>query len=56
MVDMSTIKNSDLEVYEAMKPYFDEMYGNAASIYRFAGESRKAVVEEMVRMVSNMVI
>lgn len=31
------------EVYEAMKPFFEEIYGNAASIYRFAGESRKAV-------------
>lgn len=31
------------EVFEAMKPYFEEFYGNAASIYRFAGESRKAV-------------
>lgn len=31
------------EVFEAMKPYFEELYGNAASIYRFAGESRKAV-------------
>lgn len=31
------------EVYEAIKPYFEEYYGNAASIYRFAGESRKAV-------------
>lgn len=33
------------EVYEAMKPYFEELYGNAASIYRFAGESKKAVDE-----------
>lgn len=33
------------EVFEAMKPYFEEMYGNAASIYRFAGRSRKAVEE-----------
>lgn len=31
------------EVFEAMKPYFEEYYGNAASVYRFAGESRKAV-------------
>lgn len=30
-------------VLEAMLPYFTEYYGNAASIYRFAGESRKAV-------------
>lgn len=31
------------EVYEEMKPYFDEIYGNASSIYRFAGEATKAV-------------
>lgn len=31
------------EVYEAIKPYFEEFYGNASSIYRFAGEARKAV-------------
>ena len=31
------------EVYDAMKPYFEEYFGNAASVYRFAGESRKAV-------------
>lgn len=31
------------EVYEAMKPYFEDYYGNAASVYRFAGESRNAV-------------
>lgn len=33
------------EVYEAMKPYFEEIYGNPAGIYRFAGESKKAVDE-----------
>lgn len=31
------------EVYEAMQPYFKELYGNPSSIYRFAGESRKAI-------------
>lgn len=31
------------EVYEAMQPYFRELYGNPSSIYRFAGEGKKAV-------------
>ncbi len=31
------------EVYEAMKPYFDELYSNPSSIYSFAGKARKAV-------------
>lgn len=31
------------EVYEAMQPYLKELYGNPSSIYRFAGESRKAI-------------
>lgn len=30
-------------VLEAMLPYFSENYGNASSIYRFAGKSAKAV-------------
>ena len=42
------------EVYEAMKPYFEECYGNAASIYRFAGESRKAV-EHAREVVANFI-
>ncbi len=33
------------EVLEAMLPYFSENYGNASSIYRFAGKSAKAVSE-----------
>lgn len=33
------------KVVEAMKPYFDELYGNAASVYRFAGKASKAVSE-----------
>ena len=31
------------EVFEAMKPYFTEFYGNPSSIYSFAGNSKKAV-------------
>ena len=31
------------EVYEAMKPYFEELYGNPSSIYSFAGKATKAV-------------
>lgn len=31
------------EVFEAMKPYFMEDYGNPSSIYSFAGKSKKAV-------------
>lgn len=31
------------EVYVAMQPYFRELYGNPSSIYRFAGEGKKAV-------------
>lgn len=31
------------EVFEAMKPFFTEFYGNPSSIYTFAGEAGKAV-------------
>ena len=33
------------EVIDAMKPYFEEYYGNASSIYRFAGKAKQAVEE-----------
>lgn len=33
------------QVYEAMKPYFMEVYGNASSIYSFAGKATKAINE-----------
>lgn len=33
------------EVFQAMMPYFQEYYGNAASIYRFAGKSTEAINE-----------
>ena len=31
------------EVFDAMKPYFTEFYGNPSSLYSFAGNSKKAV-------------
>ena len=31
------------EVYEAMKPYFDEVYGNHSAVYTFAGKAGTAV-------------
>lgn len=33
------------KVFEAMKPYFTQLYGNASSIYSFAGKATKAVSE-----------
>lgn len=38
----ATTKVKD-EVYDAMQPYFKELYGNPSSIYRFAGEGKKAI-------------
>jgi cysteine desulfurase len=33
------------EVFEAMKPYFTEYYGNPSAIYSFADETKKVVDE-----------
>lgn len=44
----ATTKVKD-EVYEAMLPYLKELYGNPSSIYRFAGESRRAVEDARAR-------
>lgn len=42
-LDNAATTQTNPEVYEAMKPYFDEYYGNASSIYRFAGKATKAI-------------
>lgn len=42
-LDNAATTETSKEVIDAMKPYFDEMYGNASSIYRFAGQATKAV-------------
>lgn len=31
------------EVYESMKPYFEEIYGNPSAIYTFSGKAKKGV-------------
>lgn len=42
-LDNAATTKVDHDVFEAMKPYFEELYGNASSIYTFAGQATKAV-------------
>lgn len=44
-MDNAATTSVNKNVLDAMLPYFTDMYGNASSIYRFAGESTKAVDE-----------
>lgn len=39
----------DPRVFEAMKPYFEEVYGNPSSLYSFAREARKALEDARER-------
>lgn len=42
-LDNAATTKVDHAVVEAMQPYFEEVYGNPASIYRFAGQAKKAI-------------
>lgn len=42
-LDNAATTKVDHEVYEAMKPYFEELYGNPSSIYTFAGKAKKDI-------------
>ncbi len=42
-LDNAATTKTDKEVFNAMLPFFEEEYGNAASIYTFAGHAKRAV-------------
>lgn len=44
-LDNAATTQVDEEVFEAMKPYFCELYANPSSVYSFAGKAAKAVEE-----------
>ena len=44
-LDNAATTQTKEEVINRMQPFFSELYGNAASIYRFAGKATKAVDE-----------
>lgn len=42
-LDNAATTKVDHAVYEAMQPYFEELYGNPSSIYTFAGKAKKDI-------------
>lgn len=42
-LDYAATTPTDPEVFEVMKPYFTELFGNPSSVYSFAGKSRAAI-------------
>lgn len=53
-LDNAATTKVDKEVYEAMHPYFEESYGNPASVYRFAGKI-KANVDAARKQVADFI-
>ncbi len=51
-LDNASTTKVDHEVFEEMKPYFEEIYGNASSIYNFAGKAKKAVGDAREKVAS----
>ncbi len=51
-LDNAATTKVDHEVFEEMKPYFEEIYGNASSIYTFAGKAKKAVEDAREKVAS----
>ncbi len=53
-LDNAATTKVDKEVYEAMHPYFEESYGNPASVYSFAGKI-KADVDAARKQVADFI-
>lgn len=53
-LDNAATTKTSPEVFEAMKPYFSELYGNPSSIYAFGGKA-KAAVEEAREIIADSI-
>lgn len=53
-LDNAATTKVDLEVFEAMKPYFIDYYGNPSSVYSFGGKTKKAI-EESRKVVADFI-
>jgi cysteine desulfurase len=51
-LDNAATTQVDEQVFEAMKPYFCELYANPSSVYSFAGKASKAVEEAREQIAS----
>lgn len=53
-LDNAATTKTSKEVLSAMLPYFSEHYGNASTIYRLGGESKKAVAKARERIAESL--